>query len=206
MPKRPHKKAKSLVPKSRTATIAGIVPHSRYGDAIVPSGCTASAEEVRGSFWSYSSETIFPESAIQADTTRQNFTVFPRGYYVDMLRQCRTCRRPFIFFAREQQHWYEELGFYIDADCVHCPECRRSDQQLRRRFQRYSKSIGRKDIDDRDLATLVGDAVFLWQAGVLREEQRLRRLRNLARQRIPGSTATASIDRVIDELKSGGTT
>jgi hypothetical protein len=120
---------------------------------------------------------------------------------VDTLKQCRDCSRPFIFFAREQQHWYEELGFYIDADCVHCPEYRRSDQQLRRRFRRYSECIGRTDIDDRDLATLVGDAVFLWQAGVLRDEQRLRRLRNLARRRISASTATESINRVIAELE-----
>ncbi len=183
-----------------------IVPHPRYGDSIVPSGCRVSAEEVRASFWSYSTDTIFPESAIRADTTRQNFTVFPRGYYVDTLKQCRTCGRSFIFFAKEQQHWYEVLGFYIDADCVHCPECRRSDQQLRRRFRRYSESIGRADIDDRDLVTLVGDAVFLWEAGVLRDEQQFRRLRNLARRRIPGSTATTSIDRVIAELESGDAT
>ena len=190
------------MPKSTRHKLQDIVPHPRYGDAVVPSGSKASPKEVRASFWRYGSDTIFPESAIRADTTRQNFTVFPRGYYVDALRKCRTCGRPFIFFAREQQHWYETLGFHIDADCVHCPECRRSDQQLRRRFQRYSESIGRADIDDRDLVTLVGDAVFLWEAGVLRDEQRLRRLRNLARRRIPGSTATTGIDRVIAELES----
>ena len=193
------------MPKSTRHKLQNIVPHPRYGDAVVPSGCTASAEEVRGSFWGYRSDTIFPKSAIRADTTRQNFSVVPRGYYVDTLRQCRTCGRSFIFFAKEQQHWYEVLGFCIDADCVHCPECRRSDQQLRRRFRRYPESIGRADIGDRDLATLVGDAVFLWKAGVLRDEQRLRRLRNLARRRIPDSTATTGIDRVITELESHDT-
>lgn len=192
------------MPKSTRQKLQDIVPHPRYGDAVMPSGCKASAEEVRASFWRYRRDTIFPESAIRADTTRQNCTVFSRGYYVDTLRQCRTCGRSFIFFAREQQHWYEALGFYIDADCVHCPECRRSDQQLRRRFRRYSESIGRVDIDDRDLVTLVGDAVFLWEAGILRDERRLRRLRNLARRCIPGSPATTSIDRVIAELESHG--
>ena len=190
------------MPKSTRHKLQDIVPHPRYGDTVVPSGCKASAEEVRGSFWRYSSDTIFPESAIRADVTRQNYTVIPRGYYVDTLKQCRTCGRSFIFFAREQQHWYEALGFYIDADCVHCPECRRSDQQLRRRFRRYSELVARADLHDRDLVTLVGDAVFLWQAGVLRDEQRLRRLRNLARRRIPGSTARTSIDRVITEVES----
>lgn len=189
------------MPKSTRQKLQNIVPHPRYGDSVVPSGCKASAEQVRASFWRYRSDTIFPESAIRADTTRQNYTVFSRGYYVDTLKQCRTCGRSFIFFAREQQHWYEALGFFIDADCVHCPECRRSEQQLRRSFRRYAENIVRVDIDDRGLATLVGDAIFLWEAGVLRDEQRLRRLRNLARRRIPCKNATTRIDRVIAELE-----
>ena len=55
---------------------------------------------------------------------------------------------------------------------------------------------GRKSI----LGILVEDAVFLWEAGVLREEQRIRRLRNLARRRIPGSNALTAIDRAIVHL------
>ncbi len=43
-----------------------------------------------------------------------------------MLAVCRTCARTFLFFAREQQYWYEDLHFYIDTDCVHCPTCRGS--------------------------------------------------------------------------------
>lgn len=202
MGKRPNKKPRSLIPRRRATTIPGVVPHPRYGDAIVPSGCTATAEAIRNSFWRYQSDHIYPESAIRADTTRQNYSVFPRGYYVDTLKRCRTCGRSFIFFAREQQYWYETLGFYIDADCVHCPECRHSDQLLRHRLKRYSKNIGRANIDDRDFAVLVDDAVFLWQAGVLLNEQRLRRLRNLARQRIPNNNITTSIERVIAQLES----
>jgi hypothetical protein len=190
------------MPKSTRQKLQNIVPHPRYGDAVVPSGCKESASEVQSSFWRYGTDTIFPESAIKADTSRQNYTVFPRGYYADVLKQCRTCQRPFIFFAREQQHWYEVLGFYVDADCVHCPECRRSNQQLRRRFKRNSESVGRSDLKDRELVTLVSDATFLWQAGVLRDEQRLRRLRNLSRRRIPGSTATNEIDGVILQLEN----
>jgi len=200
MPMRKHKKANS-VPKRRATTIAGVVPHPRYGNTIVSSGCNVASEEIRASFYRYRGETIFPESVIQADTTRQNFTVFPRGYYVDMLKLCRTCRRPFIFFAREQRHWYEILRFYIDADCVHCPECRRSNQELRRRFRRYSESIGHTDLNDNCLMQLAEDALFLWKAGVVRDEQRLRELRKLAMRRIPGTGAATSIDQVLAELK-----
>src|SRR3569832_1064345 len=96
-----------------------IVPHPRYGRTVVPSGCEATEAQIRGSFYGYRDETIFPQSAIPADLTRQNFTTFPRGYYVDILKVCRACGRSFLFFAREQRHWYEVLRFYIDADCVH---------------------------------------------------------------------------------------
>lgn len=190
------------MPKRRATIIPDVVPHPRYGNTVVASGCTASADEVRNSFYGYRSETIFPESAIRAEITRQNFTVLPRGYYVDILKRCRTCHRPFIFFAREQQHWYEVLGFYIDADCVHCPECQRSNQELRRRFRRFSDSIRRTDIIDIELESLVEDAVFLWKAEVLKDEQRLRQLRNLAQRRIPNSTAITSITQLVDDMNS----
>jgi hypothetical protein len=201
MPPHSHNKPKSTVPKRRGTVVPNVVPHPRYGDCIVPSGVIVPTWEIL-SFWGYKRETIFPESAIPADVTRQSFTVLPRRFYVDVLKQCRTCKRPFIFFAREQQHWYEELGFNIDADCVLCAECRKSDQQLRRRFMRYSQVVSRTDLDDKELGTLVEDAVFLFDAGVLHDEQKLRRFRNLARRRIPGSTAAASIDRVIAALES----
>ena len=54
----------------------------------------------------------FPESAIPADESRQNYSVIPRLCYVDELRRCRKCDRDFIFFAREQHFWYEVLRFW----------------------------------------------------------------------------------------------
>jgi hypothetical protein len=180
--------------------IPDVVPHPRYGTAVVPSGCTATEEEVRGSYYGYRGQTIYPESAIPADFSRQNFSTFPRGHYVDILQVCRACRRPFLFFAREQQFWYEELHFYIDTDCQHCPECRREQHEFRERLRRYSERAGRASLTNEELATLVGDAVFLWRAGVLHDESRLRGLRNRARRSILIDPATTSIDRLIASL------
>lgn len=183
------------------AELQDIVPHPRYGSAVVPSGCKATEAEIRSSFYGYRSETIYPESAIPADLTRQNFTTFPRGYYVDTLKVCRECSRSFLFFAREQRHWYEVLRFYIDADCVHCPACRRKHQEHQRRLQRYAELVVRPDLGGLELAELVGDAVFLWKAGVLRDEQRLRWLCNRARRLIPHDCATARIEKLVAELE-----
>jgi hypothetical protein len=190
--------------KSSRRRLKGVVSHPRYGDTVLASGLKVSESEVRGSFWRYSAETIFPESAIKADTDRQNYSIYSRGYYVDILKRCRTCSRHFLFFAREQRHWYEELGFHIDADCVHCPQCRRSEHQLRRRFHRYSDNVKKADLSEPDLAVLVGDAVYLWEAGILRDEQKFRRLRNRACRRIPGDKCTSDINAIVSELPKSG--
>ncbi len=158
---------------------------------------------LRSSWGSFVTEvTVFPDSAIPADASRQNYTACPRSWYMDIRRPCRACGRPFIFFAREQRYWYEVLGFYISADCVHCVECRRKNQQLRRRFQRYSERIGGNDLSDPEFATLIEDAVFLYHEGVLRNEQRLRTLKNQAVARLPGEQATEAILGVIAEIQS----
>lgn len=196
------KRAKRPPAPAPVPDLPDLVPHPRHGAVVIPSGCTATAADIRGSYWGYHDRTIYPESAILADLSRQNFSTFPRGYYVDMLAVCRTCDRPFLFFAREQRYWYEELHFYIDTDCVHCPACRAASHEHRDRLRRYAEHIGRDDLDVIQLATLVSDAVFLWQAGTLHDEQKLRRLRNLAHRRIPKDRATASIDRLLASMAS----
>jgi hypothetical protein len=119
-----------------------LVKHPRFGTTIRPSGADVDAQAVRKSFWRYSSEKkIFPETAIPANTQKQNYSMFPCVWYVDVLRTCRDCGRPFIFYAVEQRRWYEVLGFKLNANCVRCPECRKTDQTLRRRFQRFSKAV-----------------------------------------------------------------
>jgi Probable zinc-ribbon domain len=178
-----------------------VVPHPRYGTRVVPSGFEVTEAEIRSSFWGYQDATIYPESVIPANVKRQNFSTFARVYYVDMLEVCRACERPFLFFAREQRHWYEVLRFYIDADCSHCADCRRKGRDLRRCFLRFSERIARiEELDKRELGTLVSDAVLLWEAGILRNEQRLRTLRNCARRRIPESRAAARIEVVVSRL------
>ena len=173
----------------------------------MPSGFNIPPEYIR-TYCCYDRPPVFPESAIPADVSRQNYSVMPRPYYVDMLKGCRKCERDFIFFAREQQYWYEELGFCIDADCVHCPECRRSIRQLRQVFQRFSRLIGRGidgDLSEQELVTLLEDAVFLWEAGVLSNEHKLRRLKNLAKARIAESEATTAIDRLVMSIEAART-
>ena len=76
--------------------------------------------------------------------------MFPITHYFDVKRRCDDCDRMFIFFAREQKHWYESLQFSINADCIRCTECRKQKQYTANRRSQYElllKSDNRSDVD-----------------------------------------------------------
>ncbi len=189
--------------KRKKRTSDKVVCHPRYGGASIPSAFNATDKMVRDSFWGYKDADIFIESAIPADTSRQNCATFPRGYYVDVLKLCRDCKRKFIFFAREQKHWFEELGFYVDADCVRCTECRVSEKELKRVLQRYSNAIGVENPSNEMLEALTSDMVVLWNKGLIQNVNTLRRIRNLANKAIPACDATEAINLLVLELAAG---
>jgi Probable zinc-ribbon domain len=78
-----------------------------------------------------------PNTAIAADLSRQVLATVPVTHYFDMECKCRDCGRQFIFFAKEQKHWYEDLGFSLNSDCVRCVECRKQQQGLGQERERY---------------------------------------------------------------------
>ncbi|WP_405632352.1 zinc-ribbon domain containing protein [Pseudoalteromonas sp. Ld20] len=41
------------------------------------------------------------------DPRKQRYCIYPRNLYIDIQKQCVDCHRPFIFFAKEQQYWFE---------------------------------------------------------------------------------------------------
>ena len=96
-----------------------IVPHPRYGVTPIPSALIVPEKDIRVGYWGLLHAQIFSDTVLLADSSKQNYSLYPRKCYVDILRTCLTCHRPFIFFAREQRYWYETLGFYVDANCVH---------------------------------------------------------------------------------------
>ena len=124
---------------------------------------------------------------LAADVSRQNFALYPRVFYVDMLVRCRECQRPFLFFAKEQQHWYEGLGFYVDADCVHCPVCRKKFHRQQALLKRYGRLVALQQPTRKELMQLVDDTIALLQTGHLKNTQRLSTLTSKARRLIPES-------------------
>lgn len=157
-----------------------VVPHPRYGSLPIVSGAAILEAEIRLGFWGLSDAVIFPETVLVADTSKQNYAIYPRRYYVDILRDCRECGRPFLFFAREQRHWFEELQFFVDADCVHCAECRARQHDAKTQLARFSAAMKAPDLSRRDLMTLIDDAADLLQTGVVSNLSKLGALKNRA--------------------------
>ena len=178
------------MPKQERPLPKNLVVHYKYGSTPRPSGLHIPEEEIRNGFWRYHREHMFPESVLVANTSKQNYTAYPRKYYVDVLHHCRNCARPFIFCALEQRHWFETLHFYVDADCVLCPTCRRDSQALRRRLRRYSDLVGKDEATSRELEFLVDDAAYLFARGVLKDTNSLGRLKNRAQKAIPDYAGT----------------
>ena len=78
-------------------------------------------------------------TAVRANLNKQVSSTVPVTHYFDLVRRCRDCSRMFIFFAKEQQYWYEELQFGLDSDCVRCVPCRKQRQGSSRLRQQYQE-------------------------------------------------------------------
>lgn len=194
------------MPKRKRVDPPELVPHPRYGSKPAVSGITVPEEVIRQGHWRYSQGKIYPESVLLADPSKQNYSTFPRDYYVDVLRHCRQCERPFIFFAREQRHWFETLKFYVDADCVHCHPCRRASQALHRRLQRYSHLARTLEPSRRELMSLVDDGAYLLAHGVLRKLDHLGRLKNQALKHIPEYKGTVLLVQALVDARNSAST
>jgi hypothetical protein len=120
----------------------GFVRHPRYGQRPRITGLNPESDYATGKVflhWHSPVECRIPNTAIPADLSRQLPATIPVTHYFDLKRQCRDCKKPFIFFAEEQKYWYEELGFPLESDCVRCTNCRKKQQGLERKRERYEE-------------------------------------------------------------------
>ena len=114
------------------------VKHPRFGRA--PRYTTTQIPQPWG--WntvSYHCHDAIEGTSVRADLTRQTQATMPVEYYFDEMRSCLDCKRRFLFFALEQQYWYETLGFSLDANCVRCTDCRRQQHQIAQWRRRYEE-------------------------------------------------------------------
>ena len=101
--------------------------HPLFGDVPIVPGPGAGGGP--GRIWIYDPgfRPPLPPGAVRGDPRRQLFCCdVPRYFYVDRSLRCRDCGAGFVFSAGEQRHWYETLGFRLDATAVRCLDCRRA--------------------------------------------------------------------------------
>ncbi len=121
-----------------------------------------------------------PNTAIVADLARQMPATVAVTHYFDLARTCHDCRRPFIFFAAEQKHWYEELGLGLESDCVRCVECRKRQQGIARDRETYETLFHVPDRSSEQSLEMAEACLRLTESGVFASKQteRVRMLLN----------------------------
>lgn len=180
------------------------VDHPRYGRCPHITGLNPETDFERRVFlhWHSPRECRIPNTAIRADISRQVPATVAVTHYFDVVRKCRDCGKSFIFFAQEQKHWYEELGFNLESDCVRCVPCRKRQQGIDQARERYEElfQVGDRSAEQKlEMAecclTLIENEVFH-----LRQTERVRILLNQAARNGDGSL-DARYDEVLTRLR-----
>ncbi|MDX2199271.1 MAG: zinc-ribbon domain containing protein [Phycisphaerae bacterium] len=181
-----------------------VVPHPRYGSTPHCSGQVASSSELLDRHWSARGKIAFRRSAIRAtdDNTFRGYS--KRLWYVDELHQCCDCGGLYIFFAVEQQYWYETLQFYAGSQSRRCPPCRAAirsgirDSTARRQY--YSSIVSRPDLDEKQLVELASCAIDMLRRGELAPSQKLNELVHRLTKRQVDQEVTRSLASTLAEM------
>lgn len=198
MPKRRAPRA----PKPRADEFHDYVVHPRYGQRPRLTGLHPVRPATFGPgdplvkfHWHSPEPERIPNTAVAADVSLQVFTTFPVTHYFDVRRVCHDCRRPFLFFADEQKHWYEELGLSIEADCIRCVDCRKQQQGIARRRETYERLFHVEQRTPEEDLEMAECCLALIEASVFSRRQ-TERVRMLLR-RVPAKAREELMQRVL---------
>ena len=180
-------------PRKRARDDIDLVPHPRAREmARRAHGRAArmSAAEIRAKVWQLRDGTILAETAVLANVERQRSSWCARPVYADVLKRCKTCRRPFLFYANEQRFWYETLQFDVNIDCVKCPACRKLAHRAKACLDRYAKSLHAPRLDAKAMKAFVDDTLYLFEQGLVRNLARVGAIKNRAQRELGAYAGT----------------
>src|SRR5688500_18355666 len=155
---------------------ADFVEHPRFGRGSRFTGLdvTPSHDGTVYCHWHSPAGVRVPNTAILANVASQRPATLHVTHYFDAKRVCRKCGRPFLFFAEEQKHWYEELKFPLEADCLDCATCRRDEHRLRALREKYDALLAQTARTETDTLELVDCALSLIESAVFTQKLRPR--------------------------------
>jgi hypothetical protein len=120
--------------------------------------------------------------------------------YFDILKTCVDCRRHFIFYAAEQKHWHEDLGFSTAADCVRCVNCRKLRQSDERSHADYQRLLSKERRSLEDISSFVTAALDLQRQGKLKSFEKVRAILNAAIESHPDSQSQERIAALREQI------
>lgn len=132
------------------------------------------------------------ETAERADISRQDFSVAPRHWYLDVTFICQRCHEKFVWTRGEQRFWFEELQLWIDSHPFLCRQCRatkREITELRRLYDAgIAAALASRDVSEKecmiqamsDYQTLVGVLPSRMAENLALLERHLQNLRRTA--------------------------
>ncbi len=148
---------------------AEYLEHPRYGRGPQITGLNPS-DEIYGEHvflhWHSQEGERIPNTAIKANIEKQAPATIHVTHYFDSKRVCRNCGDHFIFFAKEQRYWYEELGFPLESDLVDCINCRGHEHRLRDSRQVYERLLKKVDRSEEETQRLIEHGVLLVEDNV----------------------------------------
>ncbi len=148
------------------------------------------------------------KKALLAKPWLQTYGLGPPYFaYNDRKYICEDCGQAFIFWAKEQQYWYETLKFIIDSRPKQCPACRRKRRVKKHALLEVSKAFRELgEVDLQDPAQLARLAELYLKADILaRALEFYRRAKNRAKRAKPSNSVQSQIDRLGEQLLGGGT-
>jgi len=84
---------------------------------------------------------VHHETAVRANTEKQNYCVCPRHWYMDADFRCKRCGREFTWTADEQKSWFEDYFFWVDSRPRHCRQCQGELRRLISLRKEYDATI-----------------------------------------------------------------
>ncbi|WP_231659057.1 MULTISPECIES: zinc-ribbon domain containing protein [Pseudoalteromonas] len=84
-----------------------------------------------------------------------------------------------MFFAKEQQYWFEQLRFWIDAHAIKCFECRKKSRVINRLQISYANLIIKEHRTPEETQLLKSTAEQLFDLGVINKINKLNAIRKM---------------------------
>lgn len=176
MKKPGHQSKKRKLDPELEKEFAGYVEHPRYGR--YPRITELNLDSPAFQHWKLKRNRYVPNTAVEANLDRQTPAAMALSHYFDLRKVCCDCKRPFLFFAEEQKHWFEDLGFGLDSDCVRCVPCRKKEQGIARKRERYEELFHVADQTVPQTLEMIDCCLALIESNVfnIRQTERVRML------------------------------